>query len=105
MNIPKNTIENNDSFGLRIAQWCLVAGGCNDSDPPAPGFPDTWPDGNTVVSNDFIHTGTNGHRDFASLAANITYVVTDNTHTNCFAGNTYSTFMKIGTPTEAKSCD
>src|SRR5262245_41875109 len=112
VNVRRNRIENNDSFGLTIAQWCLVAGGCNDTDPPAPGFPDTWPDGNTIVSNDFIHNGTNGHGDFAALAADITYVVVDPTapdptHGNCFAGNTPSTltFVKLGTPIEAKSCD
>ena len=111
VSVRKNRIENNDSFGLTIAQWCLVAGGCVDTDPPAPGFPDTWPDGNTVVSNVFTHNGTNGHGDFAFLAADITYVVVDPmapdpTHGNCFAGNTYSTFVTLGTPpTEAQSCD
>ena len=96
--VKHNIIENNDSFGITVAQWCLVAGGCSDSDPPPPGFPDTWPDGNTFVQNTLTHNGTNGHGDFAALAADITYVVTEAGHTNCFADNTYSTFNTIGVP-------
>jgi hypothetical protein len=102
--LRQNRIENNESFGLTIAQWCLVAGGCVDNDPPAPGFPDTWPDGNIVQSNTFIDNGLNGQGEFASLAADMTYVVLDPAHQNCFADNTYTSFVKLGTPTEAKTC-
>src|SRR4029453_17343990 len=109
VNVQHNRIENNDTFGLAVAQWCLVAGGCTDTDPPPPGFPDTWPDGNTFENNVFTHNGPNGHGTFAALAADITYVVTDPTpgaeHPNCFADNTYSTFVKVGTPIEANHCD
>jgi len=96
--VRQNRIENNDSFGITVAQWCLVAGGCNDTDPPPAGFPDTWPDGNTFVQNTLTHNGTNGHGDFAFLAADLTYVVTEAGHTNCFADNTYSTFNVVGIP-------
>jgi len=112
VNVRRNKIKNNNTFGVAVAQWCLVAGGCTDTDPPPTGFPDTWPDGNRFVNNVFKHNGTNGQGDFAFLAADITYVVLDATHTNCFAKkNTYSTFKKVVpdpppvTPIVAKNCD
>ena len=112
VNVRRNKIKNNNTFGVAVAQWCLVAGGCTDTDPPPTGFPDTWPDGNRFVNNVFKHNGTNGQGDFAFLAADITYVVLDATHTNCFAKkNTYSTFKKLVpdpppvTPIVAKNCD
>ena len=104
VNLLDNTIENNQTFGIAISQWCLVAGGCDDTTPPLTGFPDTFPDGNRVVGNSFSHNGYAPVGDFAFLAADMTYVVLDPSHMNCFADNTYSTFQKLGTPTEAKVC-
>src|SRR5262249_45150185 len=98
VSVRHNRIDNNDSFGITVAQWCLVAGGWKATDPPAPGFPDTWPDGNTFVHNTLTHNGTNGSGPFAFLAADITYVVGQDGHTNCFADNTYSTFINVGSP-------
>ena len=104
VNVVGNKIEDNQSFGLAMAQWCLVAGGCDDATPPVTGFPDTYPDDNRVVGNKFTHNGYAGIGDFAFLAADITYAVFDPPHPNCFADNDYSTLKKIGTPTLAKSC-
>lgn len=104
VNLIDNKIENNRTFGLALAQWCLVAGGCDDATPPITGFPDTWPDGNRIVDNSFVHNGYSGLGDFAFLAADIAYVVLDPAHQSCFAGNTYTTFQKLGTPTESNMC-
>jgi parallel beta-helix repeat protein len=96
--VRNNRIENNDMFGIAVAQWCLVAGGCDDNTAPAPGFPDTWPDGNTFVDNALTGNGTHGTGTFGPLAADITYVVLATGHDNCFADNTYSTFNVLGAP-------
>jgi hypothetical protein len=99
--VERNQVENNNTIGLAVADWCLVAP-CPSPFPP--GIPNTVPENNTFVSNTLTNNGLAPASGFEGLEADITYVVVPGTPTNCFADNKYSTFRKVGTLTEAKKC-
>ena len=93
-----------------MVDYCVaVAGSRFDCSTIRRAGPDTAPDDNTVVSNVLTNNGTDTgavRRPCEPFAADITYVVLDPERTNCFAGNTYATFVKLRTSAQmAKSCD
>jgi hypothetical protein len=102
VDVRQNQVENNNTIGLAVADWCLVVDCPN---PFPPGIPETVPENNTFVSNVFTNNGQAPTSGYESLAADITYVVIPGTPTNCFADNTYSSFIKAGALTEANKCN
>ena len=95
-----NTIENNDFYGVSMVDYCLAVGGtafdCNVNPPEVEPFPDH----NVVQGNVFVANGTAPDPDhpMAPYAADLTYLILDPGHVNCFAKNEYSTMKKLGSP-------
>ncbi len=99
--LKKNIIENNNTIGLAIAEWCSVAGNCPAVPPP--NYPDTLPDFNTIVSNVISNNASSPGAGYEGLAADITFVALG-AQGNCFAGNTYATFLNVGGPAQTNKC-
>jgi parallel beta-helix repeat protein len=93
-----NLVENNHTFGIAMADWCLVTT-CPNPYPPT--LPDSYPDDNTVVSNTLNNNGTMPSSGYESLAADLTYVnlFDPNSGSNCFAKNTPASLTFGGTLT------
>ena len=96
-----NRIENNNTIGLAISEWCSVAGNCPAMPPP--NFPDTLPDFNTIVGNTITNNATAPSSGYEGLAADITFVAIG-AQGNCFADNTYSTILNVGGPPPSNKC-
>jgi len=114
--ILKNTVENNDFYGIAIVDYCLAVSGspfnCDDRPPVEP--TNEFPEFNIVQDNAFISNGTapagtcsvsgdvclvDGDcpalescelHPLAPYAADITYIAFDS-YGNCFARNEYTT--------------
>ena len=100
MNIQKNRIENNDFYGITVVDYCLAVGGSSFDCASNPPEVEPAPDGNTFVSNVLANNGT-APVPFGGLeafAADITYLMLEPGHRNCFAKNTYGTFQQPGLP-------
>ncbi|NNF17650.1 MAG: hypothetical protein HKN70_12980 [Gammaproteobacteria bacterium] len=94
--IENNLIENNDGFGVAIADYCLgVLGTSFDctANPPPPEF-DSTPRRNQVSGNTLINNGTNPTGPFASFAADITMFVLGD-YGNCLVDNTLETVFSF----------
>ena len=107
VNIQKNRIENNDFYGITVVDYCLAVGGSSFDCASNPPEVDPAPDSNTFVSNTLKNNGT-APVPFGGLekfAADITYLLLEPGHENCFANNTYDTFRMPGIPPiVANSC-
>ena len=99
--LKNNRIENNNTIGLAISEWCSVAGNCPPTPPP--NFPDTLPDYNTIVSNVITNNASAPSSGYEGLAADITYVAIG-AQGNCFADNTYGTILNVGGPAPSNKC-
>jgi parallel beta-helix repeat protein len=100
VNIEKNRIENNDFYGITVVDYCLAVGGSSFDCASNPPEVDPAPDGNRYVSNVLANNGT-APVPFGGLeafAGDITYIMLDPGHANCFANNTYGTFQIPGVP-------
>lgn len=85
----KNVIQNNDFYGVAVIDYCTaVAGGDFDctANPP---IVDEYPDVNKFRGNTMTGNGTNPDpsHPLADYAADITYIMFDAGHYNCFAKN------------------
>jgi len=107
VNIQKNRIENNDFYGITVVDYCLAVAGSSFDCSSNPPEVEPAPDGNTFVSNVLTNNGT-APVPFGGLevfAADITYLMLETGHLNCFAKNVYGTFQKPGfPPVLADSC-
>jgi hypothetical protein len=113
VNIKKNQVENNNFYGIAVVDYCVAVDGTAfdcDTNPPEV---ESAPDDNTYVKNTLVNNGTdpNPTNDpafalFALFAADITYIIGDPGHANCFAKNTYDTFQApFLQPILANSCN
>jgi len=108
VNIERNRIENNNFYGITVVDYCLaVAGSAFDcsSNPPQV---ESAPDDNTYVANVLKNNGTDpvSFGGLEAFAADITYLMLDRGHANCFAKNKYGKFMSpIVPPIVASSCE
>jgi hypothetical protein len=110
VSVQRNRVENNDFYGISVIDYCLAVMGtafdCSSNTPEV----ESEPDSNAFVSNVLVHNGTNPTSDpdfalFALFAADITYLVPEAGHSNCFANNSYTTFQApLFPPTIANSC-
>jgi parallel beta-helix repeat protein len=95
VNIQKNRIENNDFYGVTIVDYCLAVGGSSFDCASNPPEVEPAPDDNRYVSNTFVNNGT-APTPFGGLelfAADVTYLMLEPGHSNCFANNTFDTFQ------------
>ena len=87
--IDRNNVTNNKSFGLAMADWCIVAS-CPNPYPTT--IPDSIPEGNIIEKNVFTNNAYAPEGDFAALGSDITAVIGGLVDPpNCFADNVYST--------------
>lgn len=97
--VEDNLIENNNFFGIAIADYCLgVQGTSFDclANPPPPEF-DPIPERNIFRGNVLNTNGTAPDPSpFAPFAADITLFVQGD-YGNCFSDNTFTTFIPITT--------
>jgi hypothetical protein len=92
--VDRNKVTNNKSFGLAMADWCLVAG-CPNPFPTT--IPDPIPEGNIITMNVFTNNAYAPEGDFAFFGADVTTIVLPPIDPpNCFADNVLSTAK--GTP-------
>lgn len=100
VDLKKNLIENNDFYGIAVVDYCVAVFGTDFDCTTNPPEVEPAPDDNTYAKNTLINNGTDptddpAFADFASLAADITYIVIGTSHINTFEKNTCGTF-KIG---------
>src|SRR5262249_30307465 len=96
VNIEKNRIENNDFYGITVVDYCLaVAGSAFDCSLNPPQV-ESEPDDNTYVSNRLKGNGTDpvSFGGLEAFAGDVTYLMVEPGHANCFADNKYATFQK-----------
>jgi hypothetical protein len=87
--LDRNNVTNNKSFGLAMADWCIVAS-CPNPYPTT--IPDSIPEGNIIEKNVFTNNAYAPEGDFAALGSDITAVIGGLVDPpNCFADNVYST--------------
>ena len=112
VSVEDNLIENNDFYGITVVDYCLaVDGTANDCDQHPPQVTDTAPDNNVYVANNLVTNGTDPvpFGGLEAFAADISYLMLESGHPNCFARNTYSTFKApfqkpTGFPTLVNTC-
>lgn len=96
VNLKKNLIENNNFYGISVIDYCVAVGG-SARDCSIPGnepIVESAPDFNTFVSNTLTNNGTAPPpHALAPYAADITYIMLEPGHINCFAKNTYDTLQ------------
>jgi parallel beta-helix repeat protein len=81
VDVQKNTIANNDFFGVAIVDYCLAANNC----PLPPALPETGPDNNQVIKNKLADNhGAPTDTPFKDLASDM--LVLGGT-SNCFSNN------------------
>ncbi|MFK7887729.1 MAG: nitrous oxide reductase family maturation protein NosD [Gammaproteobacteria bacterium] len=103
--IENNLVENNNFFGIAIADYCLGVQGssfdCSVNPPPAEFDP--TPERNQIKRNTLNNNGTDPDpgSPFAVFAADITLFVPGD-FGNCFRENTLSSFISIAGP--ARPC-
>ena len=112
VNIRGNQIENNDFYGIAVVDWCIAVG-CPSVPPGDPPALNGVPENNTFVNNTLTNNGTDPQTGgdpllgvFATVAADITYVVADSDPpqaANCFSGNAYETLKSLFPPTPTQS--
>ena len=106
--ITGNRIENNDFFGIVIADYCVVVDGtpfaCGEDPTTTPEFiADQAALNNRVVDNVVVNNGTDPDQQhpFIFAAGDLSLVTGETGLTNCYAGNEYltafSTFF-MGSP-------
>jgi len=107
--ITGNRIENNDFFGIAIADYCFVVQGtdfaCGVDPTTTPEFiADQAATFNQVIGNVVVNNGTNPQpHPFIFAAADMSLVTGEEGLTNCYADNDYITsfstfFMAPGSP-------
>jgi len=90
----KNTITNNDFYGVAVIDWCTAVAGSDFNCTDNPPIVDEFPDSNRFRGNVITGNGTNPDPShaLAPYAADITYIMFETGHWNCFAkNNTYGT--------------
>jgi len=90
----KNTVENNDFYGVAVIDYCSAVVGTDFNCTDSPPIVDEFPDVNKFRGNVFTGNGTNPDPShaLADYAADITYIMFEPGHYNCFAkNNTYTT--------------
>jgi parallel beta-helix repeat protein len=106
VNIQRNRIENNNFYGIAVVDYCLAVIDSSFNCGANPPEVEPAPDDNTYVSNSLVNNGTNPEptHPLAVYAADITYFAYP-ALSNCFAGNTYTTFQApLFQPIFAASC-
>jgi len=107
VNIQKNRVENNSFYGITVVDYCLAVAGSKFDCSSNPPQVESAPDDNTYVSNVLKNNGT-APIPFGGLetfAADITYLMLETGHANCFANNTYDTIqMPFIPPMVANRC-
>jgi hypothetical protein len=89
--ITKNTVENNEFYGIAMVDYCLAVSGSPFNCDDRPPITNEYPEFNIVQDNAFINNGTNPvDHPLAPYAADITYIAFDG-YGNCFARNDYTT--------------
>lgn len=86
--VLKNTVQDNDFYGVAIVDWCLAVQGSAFDCNSIPPIVDKFPESNIVQDNEFIDNAMApdlGH-PLAAYAADITYVALAN-YGNCVARN------------------
>lgn len=112
--MTRNRIENNDFFGIVIADYCFVVQGTPFScDPTAPEFdPSITPEfvadqaatNNRVIGNVLVNNGTDPEpHPFTFAASDLSLVTGETGLTNCYADNQFLTsfstfFLAPGSP-------
>lgn len=99
--MTRNRIENNDFFGIVVADYCVVVDGtpfaCGvDPATLTPGFlEDSGAVNNRLVGNTLINNGTNPpEHPFVFAAADLALFTLD-TNDNCYADNVFATAFSL----------
>lgn len=108
VNIKKNRIENNDFYGITVVDYCLAVMGSSFDCSINPPQVESAPDDNTYVANVLRNNGDDpvSFGGLESFAADITYLLLEPGHANCFARNRYGSFEMPGiAPIVADRCE
>jgi hypothetical protein len=95
--ISGNLVEDNDSLGIAIVDYCLPFEGTdfscsNDPDITPEFMADQTAENNKVVENTLVNNGTMPDPgDFAAFAADLTLLTIPDAHNNCFLNNDFTT--------------
>src|SRR5262249_17219556 len=83
--LDRNNVTNNKTMGLAITDWCTGAS-CPPPNQYPPNYPNPIPEGNVIEGNVFTNNAWEPEGAFASLGADITYVILGNLTDpgNCF---------------------
>jgi len=107
VNIQRNRIEGNNFYGVTVVDYCVAVAGSKFDCSSNPPQVESAPDDNTYVANVFKNNGT-APTPFGGLenfAGDITYLMLDTGHENCFANNKYGTLeAPFLPPMVARSC-
>ena len=100
VNIQKNRIENNDFYGITVVDYCLAVAGSSFDCTSNPPEVESAPDDNTYESNVLKNNGTDpvSFGGLETFAGDISYIMLETGHANCFARNRYGTFEMPGVP-------
>jgi parallel beta-helix repeat protein len=105
--IQRNRIEGNNFYGITVVDYCVAVAGSKFDCSSNPPQVESAPDDNTYVSNVLKNNGT-APTPFGGLenfAGDVTYLMLDTGHANCFAKNKYATFEDpFLPPIMAQSC-
>jgi hypothetical protein len=103
----ENRIENNNAFGLILADSCVVLAGTDydcETSPVPEGFPGVLGsqiiENNRVLRNVFINNGSKALTEgpYKGLQADIVFASGATAESNCFAGNTYKQLRILANP-------
>ena len=107
VDVQKNRIEGNNFYGVTVVDYCLAVAGSKFDCSSNPPQVESAPDDNTYVANVFKNNGT-APTPFGGLenfAGDVTYLMLETGHENCFANNKYGTFeAPFLPPVIARSC-
>ena len=105
MNIQRNRIEGNNFYGVTVVDCCLAVADqfdCSSNPPQVESAPTTTRTWRTLQNNGTAPTPFGGLENFAG---DITYLMLDTGHENCFANNKYGTLeAPFLPPVMARSC-
>lgn len=98
VDVSKNTIENNNYFGIAMIDYCFAVDGTPfDCVTNPPEVTDTAPDNNSFTDNVMTNNGTSFPAGFPAINADIVALLGTG---NCFSDNTFMTSTFFPVPVE-----
>jgi len=98
VDVTKNTVENNNYFGIAMIDWCFAVDGTSrDCDISPPEVTDTGPDYNQIIGNTLVNNGISAPPGFPAINADLIALLGTN---NCLSDNTFMTSVFFPDPVE-----